>query len=343
MKDIFTDIVGNRKLRERLAKDILAGTLPHAFILEGPKGSGKHTVATQVAAALACTEKDRPDKPVPCMTCLACRKILEGKSPDLITVGCEGKSTIGVDTIRFLREDVRVVPNDSDQKSYIIEDADKMTPQAQNALLLTLEEPPAYAHFFLLCENAGLLLETIRSRAPVLRTEPIDIGEIDRYLCAHDRRAAQMKLADPVGYAELLTASGQGIGQALDYLEPKVFAPIRQTRALGRELICAAVHKEGARVVLPLLNRFSNKREVLREQLEAASEAVRDLILLKKTDDAPITFFSDRNDAIELSDCAPLPYLYGLGEAIRRALEELSRNANVRLCLIRMALAADMI
>ena len=133
-------IVGNERLRQKLCLDILAGRLAHAFIIEGKRGTGKHTLALNTAAALACSAKDATDSDVPCGTCPECKKIFEGKSPDIITVGCEGKTTLGVDAVRFLKEDVHTVPNDLDFKLYIIEDADKMTVQAQNALLLTLDQ-----------------------------------------------------------------------------------------------------------------------------------------------------------------------------------------------------------
>ena len=343
MKEALTKIVGNRELCRRLGADALSGTLPHAIALEGPRGTGKHTIAKTTAAALVCTKKDDPTLPIPCLACPACRKMLEDKSPDLITVGCDGKATIGVDAVRFLREDVHVVPNDSEHKIYVIEDADKMTVQAQNALLLTLEEPPAYAHFFLLCENAGLLLETIRSRAPVMRTEPLPVADIDRYISENDQRAAQMKRSDPRGYAELLVAAGTGIGQALEYLEPKAWTPVKQLRALISQLVEAAVRKEGASVVLPLLSRFSPKRDQLRLQLQTLSDAVRDLILLKKSDTAPLSFYADREHALELCDRASLPFLYEWLEAIQDAMEETSKNANVRLCLTKMALTADLL
>lgn len=343
MKDALTEIVGNLTLRRRLGEDVLSGKLPHACILEGPKGSGKHTVATMVAAALVCEAHHDPLAPIPCLKCLPCRKVLEGKSPDIITVGCEDKATIGVDAVRFLKEDVRIVPNDSDSKVYLIEDADKMTVQAQNALLLTLEEPPSYVHFFLLCNNAGLLLETIRSRAPIFRTEPIPTEEIDRYLCQRDRRAAQMKLSDPRGYQELLMASELGIGQALDYLEPQNFAPIRQLRALTEEFVRIAIYEEGAKKLLPMLLRFPVKRDALQSQLQSISKALRDLILLKKSDDASLLFYADRNEAIELCDRITMSFLYRFHEAVETAMEENTRNANTRLMMIKLLLSAQLI
>lgn len=216
-------------------------------------------------------------------------------------------------------------------------------PQAQNAFLLTLEEPPAYAHFFLLCENAGLFLETIRSRAPVLRTQPVSREEMDRYLCEHDRRAAQMKLSDPKGYAELLCASQKGIGQALEYLDSKTFAPIKQLRTLATDFVRAVIHTPSPSAILPMLPRFSTKRDLLRLQLSALSDALRDLILLKKSENAPLSFYADREEAMELCDGISLPALYRLNGAVIDAMEENNRNANVRLCLTKMLVEAQLI
>ncbi len=341
--DMFKTVVGNAALCERLGDYILSSRLPHAIILEGPHGTGKHTLSRLCAAALVCERKHEPSVSLPCLSCLGCKKVMESKSPDVITLGCEGKATIGIDAVRFLKEDISIIPNDSDYKVYIIEDADRMTVQAQNALLLTLEEPPAYAHFFLLCENSGLLLETIRSRAPVLRTELLSAFEIETYITEHDRRAAQMKVSDPAGFSELLVASGNGIGRALELLEPRTMAPIKQTRALAYDFVSAAIRSKPPSETLPLMKRFSEKRDLLSEQLSAVSLAVRDLILLKKSDAASLGFFSDRETAIELSDRASILFLYELFEAVSSAIDEIGKNANVRLCLTKLALSARLL
>ena len=139
MKKAMPDIVGNQALRERLCRDILSNSLSHAYILEGADGSGRHTLALMSAAAVACENKDDSNTPLPCGVCPSCKKILERKSPDVIFVGPQGKTSLGVDSARFIKEDVYTVPNDLDHKFYIIENADKMTSQAQNAILLTLD------------------------------------------------------------------------------------------------------------------------------------------------------------------------------------------------------------
>ena len=335
MKECFNTVVGNKALCRRLNDDIISSRLPHAIILEGPHGTGKHTIARLTAAALMCENKTS-DAPLPCLTCLSCRKALEHKSPDITVIGREDKSTIGVDAVRFIKEDIIIVPNDSDHKVYIIEDADKMTHQAQNALLLTLEEPPSYVHFFLLCENSGLLLETIRSRAPILRTELLCKEDIDRYISTSDRRAAQMKLSDPHTYEELLMASGYGIGQALEYLDPKVFSPILQMRTLANDLISMAIRPKGAVESLQLISRFSNKREQLSQQLSTVTDALRDLMVIKKSDTAPLCFYADREKAMELSDEASAAFLFNLYETLCETQDEINRNANVKLCLMKL-------
>ena len=148
MRKMLDSIIGNSSLKSKLLSDILSDTLSHAYIIQGKKGSGKHTVAYMTAAALSCEKVSDTNAPVPCLNCPSCKKILQKKSPDVITITREDKATIGVDAVRFLRNDVRIVPNDLDYKIYIIEDADTMTTQAQNAFLLTLEEPPKYVKFF---------------------------------------------------------------------------------------------------------------------------------------------------------------------------------------------------
>lgn len=343
MKKMMTEIVGNEKLKTHICRNILENTLPHACIIEGPKGTGKHTVAYMAAAALACTELKDQSMPVPCLECNYCRKVLERKSPDVILVGSEGKASIGVDAIRFLREDVHIIPNDLEFKIYIIEDADKMTLQAQNALLLTLEEPPSYVRFFLLCESANALLETIRSRAPVFRTEPLSEEEIDSYIASHDSRAAQMKLSSPKEYARLLLASGNGIGKALEYLDAKTFAPVLENIKLAEIFIELAVKRGSNRDALAIMPKFYAKREVLRPLLPLLSDAIRDLIMLKESDSATLRFYSDREHAIDLCDRTSLYNLFSINRAIDSAIEENARNANVRLLVTKLFSSVNLI
>lgn len=342
-KKAMSEIIGNIALKQRLCNDILSDSLSHAYIIEGPNGSGRHTIAYMAAAATACENKNDPYKPLPCLECPSCRKILDKKSPDVIVIGTDGKSSIGVDIARFIKEDVHTLPNDLEHKFYIIEDADKMTPQAQNALLLTLEEPPYFVHFFLLCNDSVSFLETIRSRAPTLRTEPVTEQQIDEYISANDRRAAQLKLSDRKEYFELIKTASGGIGRALELLDTKAWTPIKEQRAFISELVLAAVNKRGAKVLIPLMANFSSKRDILSEQFSLLLTALRDLILLKKSDSPTLCFYCDRDEAIEICDKVPLSFLFNFQSAVITAIDENKRNANVKVMLMKMFLNAGLI
>ena len=106
MKSMMPDIVGNNKIKYHVCQNILTDSLPHALIIEGAHGTGKHTAAFTAAAALGCEKKQDENAPIPCGCCPSCIKILEKKSPDVIVIGSEGKASIGVESIRFLKEDV---------------------------------------------------------------------------------------------------------------------------------------------------------------------------------------------------------------------------------------------
>ena len=336
-------IIGNDALRRRLCRDIRESALSHAYIIEGPTGSGRHTIALMAAAALACEKKSDESSPMPCLECPSCKKIIEGKSPDVIYISREDKASLGIDAARFIKEDVRILPNDLDDKIYIVEDADRMTPQAQNAILLTLEEPPSFVHFFLLCNDSGSLLETIRSRAPIFRTEAISIPMIDEYICSHDTRAKQLKLSSPSEYAELLVAANGGIGKALKMLEEKSRGSVFESRALISDFLYAAIESPSARILVPFITRFLSSRDQLHVSLSLLTDALRDLILLKKTDNVSLSFFSDKNQAIELCDKTTLSFLHSLYTAVTVALEENEKNSNSKLTLTKMLVSAKLI
>ncbi|HOO28706.1 MAG TPA: DNA polymerase III subunit delta, partial [Lachnospiraceae bacterium] len=157
----FNDIIGQEHLKEHLQKAIKTGNLSHAYMISGEKGSGKEFVANIFAMTLQC-EKGGVE---PCMECHSCRQAMTKNQPDIITVTHEKPNTISVEDIREqIVGDVAVKPYASKWKLYIIKDGEKMSVQAQNALLKTLEEPPSYVIILILTANSSMLLETIRSR-----------------------------------------------------------------------------------------------------------------------------------------------------------------------------------
>lgn len=339
MKLTMPEIAANEALRKRLCDEIMSKKLSHAYIIEGAKGTGRHLLAKTIAEAMACENRSVDGLPLPCHQCESCRKIDNSICPDLIIVGRdEDKASIGIDAARFIRSDVRTVPNDLDIKVYIIEDADKMTVQAQNALLLTLEEPPSYVVFFLLCEQAGALLETVRSRAPIIRTEPISAELMADFICnsapsSIAAEARQLKSASRFEFDEIIAASGGGIGNAYDLLEPKKRAPVLEARRQVFEFVTCMIKRSSYSEKIDVVSAFPKGREELAERLDTACLALRDLIVLKKNEDAPLCFFSDRNSAIELSDLRTLAVLLKILMACEDAADAVRRNANVRLTL----------
>ncbi len=357
------EIVGNTELLRRTERDIRAGALSHAYILDGKPGSGRHTLAKHICLSIACRNRpgqvhtSLPDPeqmgffdsdipvpapeipanaPLPCRECSACRKVEEGICPDIRLIGREGKASIGVDAIRFLHQDVLMPPNDLDTKIYIIEDAEAMTVQAQNALLLTLEEPPSYVLFLLLCNGADALLETIRSRAPVLHTQPIPDEDIRAYL-----RAKKCTLSDEELSAVILRADGC-IGQALILSDARAVKPVLKMRTDCNDFMeaCAARRADG---LITVLSRYVPKRADAAARgratafLSLVALAVRDLLLLRHGEQVRLKYYTDRDDAEALAWRFTTRFLLSLYESLMSAADALESNANLHLTLMQLA------
>ena len=338
----FEDILGNERLRERLGRDARDGKLSHAYILEGSPGFGKHMMALEIAAALACEHREDPNHAIPCKSCPSCRKILSGNSPDVLYVNRGEYAPLGVDMIRAMHADVYVAPNDCEKKVYIIEEAHLMTTQAQNALLLILEEPPSYVQFLLLSDSADALLETIRSRAPVLRLQPIDRRVLDKHLCETMTEARTLKSQSPIEFEELLLASGGSVGVAKRLLDPNHRSPILERRAAARAFLSLCGNGRNSLASLSHLCELGTKRDAVIRQLEENVICLRDLLVCKQSEEAPLCFFANREEACELSYRFSTPELFRIYEGLEQAISALQANANTRLTLTKLAIEIGM-
>lgn len=343
MKQMLPRLWGNDALRARIGNDICAHRLSHAYILDGKYGMGKHTLALQIAAAQSCLGKDDPNLPLPCGTCKNCKKILEGKSPDVILVSREkGKAQMTVDIIRKIRTDVLTAPNDLDTKVYIIEDAHTMNPQAQNALLLTLEEPPEYVLFLLLCEDAGNMLETIRSRAPIYRLQPLPTETISAYVAQHAPNSKGSAFGETL--QQVLMAAEGSIGKALDLLSPKESAPILAAKETVLAFLEAAQAK--GEKIPDALNAFGSKRDEVSLRMQTLIKALRDLIAIKKCDPGTVSlcFFTDREQASAYAMRFSVQELIRWIGAVEAANDSITiYNANVRIVLWEMFRSAGIL
>ena len=164
----FPGFYGNDGLKLRLSHALSGGGFSHFYLLVGPQGSGKKTLARILAAAMECTGSG--DKP--CGVCPNCHKILDASHPDVITVDSV-KATVPISVIRDMQTDAYIRPNEGKKKIYLIPRGQDMQAPAQNALLKLLEEPPEYCVFLLMTDNAEKILTTVRSRATQLTLFPL--------------------------------------------------------------------------------------------------------------------------------------------------------------------------
>lgn len=168
----FKDVVGHKNIIQYIENAVKTDKVSHAYILNGEKGSGKRLLANLFAMSLQCQNRDEDGDA--CGKCQSCKQAASNNQPDIIRVTHEKPNTISIDDIREqINNDIVIKPYSSKYKIYIVPDADMMSVQAQNALLKTIEEPPAYAVILLLTENAEILLPTIRSRCVMLKLRNI--------------------------------------------------------------------------------------------------------------------------------------------------------------------------
>ena len=220
----FETLLGNERLKDNLARSLRRGHISHFYLISGPAGSGRHTLAKLLAAAILCREPDAP-----CLQCRVCRKVLDGNHPDFITVDDPEKKTVPVDLIRPARADIFVRPNESDHKIYLFPRAQDMGLPGQNALLKVLEEPPEYGVFLLITDNPERLLPTVRSRCVELELQPLPE---DVLLRALHRRFPQ---AEEETLRAAAIAGGGFLGQAEKLLSEGFQLP-PQTQALAKAL-----------------------------------------------------------------------------------------------------------
>ena len=202
----FERLLGNDRLKENLAQSLSKKHISHFYLISGPEGSGKHTLAKLLAAAILCQGAGKP-----CLSCSSCRKLMESNHPDFITVEDPEHKNVAVRIVRQFREDVFIRPNESDYKIYLF--PQDLGVEGQNALLKILEEPPKYGVFILLTDNPDKLLPTVRSRCTELKMQSLPEAILQKEL---RRLFPQAQQAD---IDAAIIRSGGFLGQAQILLE----------------------------------------------------------------------------------------------------------------------------
>ena len=243
----FEGLLGNERLKENISRSLSRGRIAHFYVISGPAGSGKHTLARLLAAAILCKNEEKP-----CLNCSVCRKVMTDAHPDFITVDDPEKKTVPVDLIREARADIYVRPNEADRKIYMFPRGHNMDFPSQNALLKVLEEPPEYGVFLLLTENAEKLLPTVRSRCVEFAMQPLSEPVLTQQL------QKQFPDASAEDLAAVAQRSGGYLGQAIALMEEG-----NLTTPQTEEFIRAYTNKDALALTLLLASMERWKRDQL--------------------------------------------------------------------------------
>ena len=316
----FQDIPGQEHIKDHFQKAISNKKISHAYILSGESGMGHKLLAEAFALTLLCES----GRTVPCLTCHSCKQVLSGNHPDLIYVIHEKPASIGVDDIRKqINDTIMIRPYSSEYKIYIVDEAEKMTIQAQNALLKTIEEPPSYVIIILLTTNQNTFLPTILSRCIQLKLKPLKDSIIRDYLIN--------KLSVPETKADIYAAFARGnMGRAVKIAQSEEF------KHMYEELIHVLrnIRDMDISMLLGFIKKMKEDNLDLIECLDFMQIWYRDALMFKVTKDANLLIFKDEYSAInEMSQKTGYDGFENILQAIEKARIRLEANVNMELAM----------
>ena len=316
----FQDVIGHEHLIEHLQSAISMGKVSHAYIFDGEKGAGKNFLADLFAAALQCEKKGTN----PCGECTSCRQAEGRNHPDIIRITHEKPNTIRVDDIREqLCGDIMVKPYKGPYKIYIVDEAEKLNVQAQNALLKTIEEPPAYAIILLLTTNAESFLPTILSRCVTLHLKPVKDSKVRKYLME------QVKIPDY--QADICVAFAQGnIGKARRLALSEEFGEMKEHAVHLLKYIQQMEISE----LINSMHKITEFKTDISDYLDLLMVWYRDVLLYKATWNPSSVVFSDEIMIIErMASKSSYEGIETILNALDRAKIRLAANVNFDLTM----------
>ena len=318
----FKDVVGHKNIIQYIENAVKTDKVSHAYILNGEKGSGKRLLANLFAMSLQCQNRDEDGDA--CGKCQSCKQAASNNQPDIIRVTHEKPNTISIDDIREqINNDIVIKPYSSKYKIYIVPDADMMSVQAQNALLKTIEEPPAYAVILLLTSNADALLPTISSRCVTLNLRPVKENEVKEYLMEH------MHLPDYQAQIDAAFAQGN-IGKAKQIAESTEFAEMAE-RAFR---ILRKSNELELYELVEMIKELTAEKQNIYDYLDLFTMWFRDVLLFKATKEVDGLVFKDQYNYIkERAKKSSYEGIENIIDAIGKARERLHSNVNFDLVM----------
>jgi DNA polymerase-3 subunit delta' len=317
----FRDLVGHRRLFELTARAALSGTLPPSLIFSGPEGVGKRLAAVALAQVVNCLAPLNEDA---CGTCTACTRIARSVHPDVLTIESGESGNIKVDQVREAIERSAYRPFEGRRRVVIIDDAEALVPEAQNALLKTLEEPPAASMFVLVTSRPDVLLPTVRSRCQRLRfgrLSPSDIADVLERVHGYSSGDA---------HAAAALADGS-IGGALEG-GSEDFVRAREAAAAVLTRIASASDPRSRLDAAKSLTDGGGDREDVARRLRAVASLLRDLGVLHSRADERVLANADLKPLLtRLQKSFDGNRALRAFSAIDRALDALDRNASPKI------------
>ena len=322
----FTDIVGQEQLKEHLQNAIAMNKVSHAYIINGERNAGKEFIAKVFAMALQCEQKEAE----PCGECHSCKQALSNNQPDIIYISHEKPNTIGVEDIRAqINNDIVIKPYSSPRKIYIVNEGEKMTPQAQNALLKTLEEPPEYAVIVILTTNVEALLPTVLSRCVVLNMKPVSDTLVKKYLME--------QLGVPDYKANICVAFARGnIGKAKLLASSEEFEKVKdEAISLVKNINDMEIHE-----IVKAIKKISEYKFDVNDYLDILMAWYRDVLFFKATKDVnSLVFKEEIQQIMRVSDRSTYEGIETIVNALQSAKKRLEANVNFDLTMELLLLA----
>lgn len=316
----FDSIIGHEDVKEHLKNAIRTGKVSHSYIFTGDPGAGKKLLATTFATTLQCEKKGTQ----PCNECDSCKKAMGKNHPDIVTVHHEKTASISIEEIREqVIADVAIKPYCSPYKIYIIPDADKMTVQAQNALLKTIEEPPAYAVIMLLTTNVDGMLPTILSRCVRLDLKVIEDSLVKNFLMEH--------LQVPDYQAEIDASYAQGsIGRAKQAATSEEFSIMTENSLK----ILKYANTMEVYELTDAIKQISEEKNNINDYLDIFLFWFRDVLMFKATQEIDnLVFKQEINFIKEQARERSYENIEKILEALEKTKVRLRANVNFELAL----------
>ncbi len=317
----FSDIVGQEQLREHLENAVRMNKVSHAYIINGERNAGKEFIARTFAMALQCEDRQGVE---PCQECHSCKQAQSGNHPDIIFITHEKPGTIGVDDIRRqINGDVAIKPYSGPKKIYIVNEGEKMTVQAQNALLKTLEEPPEYAVILILTDNVNTLLPTILSRCVVLNMKPVRDAQIKEYLMEN--------MGIPDYKADICVAFARGnVGKARLLANSEEFDKVKDEAITLLKYIGEMELHE----IVAAIKKINEYKFDVNDYMDILSIWYRDVLLFKATHDVNHLIFREEIQHIrKVADKSTYEGIERIIDALEKSKQRLNANVNFELTM----------